>query len=191
MVFKICGFSFREPEDSKVYEIARKMALDDENILYFEWINRPTFRGRNSATIIHQGIVETARFLSDMTKILTTNEEGLIKVKLFLQSKKLKWHDILEIKFVKAIHWTSLDLECEIRRSASPIHRPQSQGEIAVSLPWWVVVTVFVLRQWLRTKIWPNFRRGDVCVWIGRRHSQSLGGGIICGRVGKWKQGTA
>ena len=78
------GLIFREPEDSKVYETAREMALNDENILFFEWINRPTFRGRNSATILHQGVVETARFMSDMTKILTTNEEGHIKVNLFL-----------------------------------------------------------------------------------------------------------
>ncbi len=71
---------FREPEESAVYEAARRLAEMRPERLYFEWLNRDRVRGKHSATILHHGIVEAACFLPDMTKILTTNGEGQIKV---------------------------------------------------------------------------------------------------------------
>ena len=71
---------FREPEESAVYEAARHLAEMRPERLYFEWLNRDRVRGKHSATILHHGIVEAACFLPDMTKILTTNGEGQIKV---------------------------------------------------------------------------------------------------------------
>ena len=74
------NYFFREPEESAVYGSAKFLAKMRPERLYFEWLNRDRVRGKHSATILHHGIVEAACFLPDMTKILTTNGEGQIKV---------------------------------------------------------------------------------------------------------------
>ena len=63
-----------------MYLAAKELADVRADRLYFEWLNRDRVRGKHSATILHHGMVAAACFLPDMTKILTTNGEGQIKV---------------------------------------------------------------------------------------------------------------
>lgn len=63
-----------------MYQAAKRLAQNQPERLYLEWLNRDRVRGHHSATILHHGIVEDACFLPDMTKILTTNGDGQIKV---------------------------------------------------------------------------------------------------------------
>ncbi len=75
-----------------MYLAAKELADVRADRLYFEWLNRDRVRGKHSATILHHGMVAAACFLPDMTKILTTNGEGQIKVKcLFLSIETLLW----------------------------------------------------------------------------------------------------
>ena len=70
----------REPEESKVYEAAKALTIQRPEKLYLEWSNRSQVRGQHCATILHHGAVEAACFLTDFTKILTSNGDGQIKV---------------------------------------------------------------------------------------------------------------
>jgi len=76
----VIQLALREPEESAVYKQARLMAEQRPERLFLAWSNRRKVRGEHSATILHHGIVESARFLVDMTKILTSNGDGQIKV---------------------------------------------------------------------------------------------------------------
>lgn len=76
----IIQLALREPAVSAVYRAALKLAHKRPQTLYFEWVNRDSTRSQHSATILHHGIVEDAFFLPDITKILTSNGEGQIKV---------------------------------------------------------------------------------------------------------------
>ena len=75
----ILNFS-REPHDSHVYKAAKVLAVIRPDRLYFEWTNRSCAKSHHTATILHHGIVHTARFLNDMTKFVTSNGDGQIKV---------------------------------------------------------------------------------------------------------------
>jgi hypothetical protein len=76
----VIQLALREPQESAVYKQAKEMATLRPERLYLEWTNRRKVRGEHSATILHHGNVESARFLVDMTKILTSNGDGQIKV---------------------------------------------------------------------------------------------------------------
>ncbi len=76
----VIQLALREPEESAVYKSAKLLATQRPERLYFEWVNRSRVRGQHSATILHHGVVQAARFLADMTKILTSNGDGQIKV---------------------------------------------------------------------------------------------------------------
>ena len=74
----------REPESSHVYKVGKAIAGQRPDRLYLEWTNRQSSarQNRHSATILHHGIVQTAKFLGDMTKFVTSNGDGQIKVRV-------------------------------------------------------------------------------------------------------------
>ena len=63
-----------------MYKSAKSITSQRPQHLYLEWLNRSRVRGQHSATILHHGMVQAACFLTDMTKILTSNGDGQIKV---------------------------------------------------------------------------------------------------------------
>ena len=75
--------ALREKPESAVYQQAKGLALVRPDRLYLEWTNRSSsssIRGTHSATILHHGAVKQAAFLADVTKILTCNGTGQIKI---------------------------------------------------------------------------------------------------------------
>ncbi|TRY73964.1 hypothetical protein TCAL_11343 [Tigriopus californicus] len=76
----IVQLALKEPESSKVYQAAKSMALSHPETLYFDWSNRDGIHQHHMATILHHGSVQSAIFLKDITKILTCNGDGQIKM---------------------------------------------------------------------------------------------------------------
>jgi hypothetical protein len=90
----IIQLALREPEDSHVYKAAKLLTRQRSDRLYFEWTNRSCVRSRHNASILHHGVVQTSRFLSDMTKFITSNGDGQIKVRFaFNQFLPYFFHD--------------------------------------------------------------------------------------------------
>jgi hypothetical protein len=64
-----------------VYAQARRLSRDVySDRLFLDWRNRSAASNLHKATILHHGAVQTACFLQDMTKIITSNGDGQIKV---------------------------------------------------------------------------------------------------------------
>jgi hypothetical protein len=76
----IIQLALREPEESAVYQAAKRLTHQRPQKLFFDWTNRSRAKSPHSATILHHGVVEAAGFLPDITNILTTNGDGQIKV---------------------------------------------------------------------------------------------------------------
>lgn len=76
----IVQLALKEPESSRVYQAAKAMALSHQETLYFDWTNREGIHQHHMATILHHGSVQSAIFLKDITKILTCNGDGQIKM---------------------------------------------------------------------------------------------------------------
>ena len=76
----IIQLALKEPPESTVHKEAIVLARERPERLYLDWINKDITRSYHKATILHHGSVQAACFLPDMTKLLTTNGDGQIKI---------------------------------------------------------------------------------------------------------------
>ena len=76
----VVQLALKEPPESSVHKAAILLARERPERLYLDWINKDMTRGYHKATILHHGSVNAACFLPDMTKLLTTNGDGQIKI---------------------------------------------------------------------------------------------------------------
>ena len=76
----IIQLALKEPPESTVHKEAIVIARERPERLYLDWINKDITRSYHKATILHHGSVQAACFLPDMTKLLTTNGDGQIKI---------------------------------------------------------------------------------------------------------------
>ena len=76
----IVQLALGQPADSVVHRKAVDLANERPERLYFNLLNPGVASEYHMATITHHGAVEDGCFLSDYTKILTTNGDGQIKV---------------------------------------------------------------------------------------------------------------
>ena len=76
----IIQLALSEPEESAVCKAAQKIAGERPQRLFFNWTNRKKAKRPHTATILHNGVVEAAAFLPDITNILTSNGDGQVKV---------------------------------------------------------------------------------------------------------------
>ena len=76
----VIQLALKEPPESSVHKEALIIARERPERLYLDWINKDMTRGYHKATILHHGSVQAACFLPDMTKLLTTNGDGQIKI---------------------------------------------------------------------------------------------------------------
>ena len=76
----IIQLALKEPPESSVHKEAIVIARERPERLYLDWVNKDITRSYHKATILHHGSVQAACFLPDMTKLLTTNGDGQIKI---------------------------------------------------------------------------------------------------------------
>ena len=76
----VVQLALKEPRESSVHKAAILLARERPERLYMDWINKDMTRSFHKATILHHGSVQAACFLPDMTKLLTTNGDGQIKI---------------------------------------------------------------------------------------------------------------
>ena len=76
----VVQLALKEPPESSVHKAAINIAKERPERLYLDWINKDMTRNFHKATIMHHGAVHASCFLPDMTKLLTTNGDGQIKI---------------------------------------------------------------------------------------------------------------